>query len=193
MALTIEYEFGEGNTVPYAPIFDDIRKNYGFTDTRNKPDLAVGITEGLCSPALRRLLVDVATRGRYMSLGCDLGEHEEITEPVMRRYVAGGYVQLCGFNYKLQETSHYDEFCRAVAHKLKPLAETACWHVRFVGTWVSFEFPGEGQVMKPSIWIWFFSAGRARKVATESREKLLDVLLHVLNEASVYSKLRSLL
>jgi hypothetical protein len=29
----------EGMTVPYPPLFDDVRKNHGFVDLRGRPDL----------------------------------------------------------------------------------------------------------------------------------------------------------
>jgi hypothetical protein len=30
----------KGMTVPYPPLFDDMRKNHGFIDTRGRPELA---------------------------------------------------------------------------------------------------------------------------------------------------------
>ena len=42
MVLTTDFETEqEGMTVPYAPLFDDIRCNYGFVDLRGRPDLAM--------------------------------------------------------------------------------------------------------------------------------------------------------
>jgi len=189
MALETEYTFGEGITVPYAPTFDAIRKNRGFVDTRQRPDLAAKIIEGAESLALRNLLIDLASHDRYMSLGCDLGDHQESDAPVFRRCVAGGYVQLSSYSYELQETINYDNFCKALASKLKAASTGAYWRVEFRGTWVSFQLPGEDSVTKPSVWIWFFAAERTREKAKASREKLLDAILVSLNQRSVYTKL----
>lgn len=60
MPLKISRRGGEGITVPYAPIFDAIRKNRGFKDTRRCPDIAREIAEGAESPALRECLVRIA-------------------------------------------------------------------------------------------------------------------------------------
>jgi hypothetical protein len=40
MSLEVAYREGDGTTVPYGPIFDDIRKNRGFVDERGRPDIA---------------------------------------------------------------------------------------------------------------------------------------------------------
>jgi hypothetical protein len=75
----------EGMTVPYAPITDDIRRNLGFVDLRGHPDRAKEIAEGKESPALRNLLVRVASVGSgIFTLGCDLGTHQEPTNVPMR-------------------------------------------------------------------------------------------------------------
>jgi hypothetical protein len=53
MALRVERYGGDGTTVPYGEIFDDIRNNSGFVDTRGRPDVAANIPEGAASPALK--------------------------------------------------------------------------------------------------------------------------------------------
>lgn len=190
MPLEFEYEFCDGITVPYAPIFDNIRRNRGFIDTRRRPDLAATIAEGAASAALRDVLVDIASRDRYFSLGCDLGEHQEADSPASQRFIAGGYVQLSGFRYELQETGNYDQFCRELESELRCTSKDVNWRIQFRGTWVSFQLLGEKQVTKPSIWIWFFAAERTRKKVLTSREKLLESLLVSLNQESVYMKFR---
>ena len=45
----------EGMTVPYPPLYDDIRRNHGFVDIRGRPDLASKIPEASQSPAFASL------------------------------------------------------------------------------------------------------------------------------------------
>jgi hypothetical protein len=93
VTLKINRRGGEGITVPYAPIFDAIRKNRGFKDTRGRPDLAEEIAEGIESRALGKCLVRIAKENLYFSLGCDLGSHREPEQPAPLRQAAGGYIQ----------------------------------------------------------------------------------------------------
>ena len=72
MPLEVIHRGGEGITVPYPPLFDGIRKNRGFVDTRGRPDLASDIAEGLESNALRNCLVKISDENSYFPLGCDL-------------------------------------------------------------------------------------------------------------------------
>lgn len=185
MSLETNFLVHEGITVPYAPIFDSIRRNHGFFDTRKRPDLAAAVAEGTESGALRDLLVDVASHERYFSLGCDLGQHEELEAPISQRAVAGGYIQLSAFRYELQETANYDRFCKALEFELRPLSKGQHWRIEFWGTYVAFKLPAEEQVTKPSIWIWFFAARRTQAKARASREELLKALSVCLNQTSV--------
>ena len=55
--LAIDFEIEkEGMTVPYPPLFNDIRRNHGFVDLRGRPDLAIEIPEGSQSSALKAIL-----------------------------------------------------------------------------------------------------------------------------------------
>jgi hypothetical protein len=74
MSLEVTYRGGDGTTVPYGPIFDDIRKNRGFVDARGRPDIAASIAEGSESAELKKLLVRISEENIYFSLGCDLGK-----------------------------------------------------------------------------------------------------------------------
>ena len=77
-------------TVPYAAITDDIRRNRGFVDLRGHPDKANEIVEGNDSPALRHLLVRLANVGSaILTLGCDLGAHQEPPHVPLRRREVG--------------------------------------------------------------------------------------------------------
>ena len=62
MALTISYVIERGNTVPYPPLFDDMRRNHGFVDLRDRPELVDTIPEAIESPALRNLLIEMANQ-----------------------------------------------------------------------------------------------------------------------------------
>jgi hypothetical protein len=76
----------EGMTVPYPPLYDDIRRNHGFVDIRGRPDLASKIPEASQSPALTDLLLGLSEpHSPFFTLGCDLGAHEERSSEVRVR------------------------------------------------------------------------------------------------------------
>jgi hypothetical protein len=95
MTLKFSFEVDPvGMTVPYPPVTDEIRSNRGFVDLRKNPEGASKIAEGVESPALRNLLVQVAKKGSpIFTIGCDLGAHKERANISARRCeVAGGYI-----------------------------------------------------------------------------------------------------
>jgi hypothetical protein len=176
MPLEIYKSFKEGITVPYGPIFDDIRRNYGFTDLRGRPDLAEDIFEGLSSSALRKLLVRMARDRSYFSLGCDLGRHSEDEQPQTRRRVSGGYIQVASMNYAEASTDQYDAFSEAFGEELRLHVGKQRWKVELQGRYVQFKIPGELPVKAPSIWIWFFAASTTHEKSELSREELLAAI-----------------
>jgi hypothetical protein len=109
-------------TVPYAAITDDIRRNRGFVDLRGHPDKANEIVEGNDSPALRHLLVRLANVGSaILTLGCDLGAHQEPPHvPLRRREVGGGYIQFASVRYHHAKRESYAAFANAVMANVKP-------------------------------------------------------------------------
>jgi len=175
--------------VPYGPIFDEVRKNHGFTDTRGRPDLAAKIVEGTSSQALRHLLVRIAEEGAYFSLGCDLGNHTEEEAPEAQRQVAGGYIQVSALKYRRQKTDHYDRLAEAIEGQLRQRVGSAHWTLIFEYVWVRFRLPNESRVTRPSLWIWFFVAGATMGDAISGREVLIGVLSDVLHAAEVRSAL----
>jgi hypothetical protein len=182
MPLEISKTFKEGTTVPYGPIFDDIRRNYGFTDLRGRPDLAEEVFEGSSSSALRELLVRMARERSYFSLGCDLGRHSENEQPQTQRQVSGGYIQVASMNYAEASTDQYDAFCEAFGKELRSHAGKQRWRIELQGRYVQFHIPGELPVKTPSMWIWFFAASRTHGKSDLSREELLaaiDETLHI--------------
>jgi hypothetical protein len=176
MPLEIHKTFKEGTTVPYGPINDDIRRNYGFTDLRGRPDLAEEIFEGSSSPALRELLVRIAKERSYFSLGCDLGRHSENEQPEMRRRVSGGYIQVASMNYAEASTDQYDAFCEAFGKELELYVGKQRWRIELQGRYVQFNIPGELSVKAPSMWIWFFAASRTHGKSDQFREELLATI-----------------
>ncbi len=176
MPISFNRSVREGTTVPYAPIFDDIRRNNGFTDLRGCPDLAEKIVEGSSSPALQSLLIRMSRERSYFSLGCDLGTHVEEMQPKSRKNVAGGYIQVASMDYSVATTDLYDRFCDALEKALGRFVEKQHWTINLEGAYVQFKLPDEKEVLAPSIWIWFFAAARTEVKAVESREELIVAL-----------------
>src|SRR5258708_5545492 len=135
--LVTDLEMDEnGMTVPYPSLFDDIRKNHGFTAVRGRPDLASQIAEGLQSPAIRNLLIKFAQpESKLFSLGCDVGtkylEEEELP------YSAGGYIQIMNVAYADRSPEDYARFAAPVAEMLEKRSQGHDWRVHFVLTPVS--------------------------------------------------------
>jgi hypothetical protein len=183
--LKINHRGGEGITVPYAPIFDAVRKNRGFKDVRGRPDLAAEIAEGIESRALGECLVRIAKENLYFSLGCDLGNHHEPEQTAPLRQVAGGYIQVTSINYASATTDQLDFFSLAFGSGLKRLSGSHHWRIDLVGTWVNFVLPGELAVSAPSMWIWFFAAARTQSKAHTSREALIGAISETLHAPAV--------
>jgi hypothetical protein len=175
--LTTDFEIEqEGTTVPYPPLFDDIRRNHGFVDLRGRPDLAAEIPEGSQSPALKELLVDLSEpHSALFTLGCDLGTHEESQCEERARHVAGGYIQLMSASYADRSPDDYLTFSYAIAEVLENKAQDHIWVVRFVLEFVVFNLD-EFSNLAPSLWIWFHAKARTPDVALASREDLIGGL-----------------
>ena len=186
MPLEISRSFKDGNTVPYGPIHDDIRRNSGFTDLRGRPDLAGQIVEGLSSPKLRELLIRIAKERSYFSLGCDLGSHTEEEQAPTRRKVSGGYIQIASINYADASTGQYDAFCEAFGEQLRLCVGKQRWTIDLQGTYVQFNLPSELPVKAPSIWIWFFAAAKTHGKSNQSREELLSAIGESLHARRVH-------
>ena len=175
--LAIDFEIEkEGITVPYPPLFNDIRHNHGFVDLRGRPDLAIEIPEGSQSPALKAILVELSEPDSPLfTLGCDLGTHEEPWRKESARYVAGGYVQLMCASYSDRSSKDYTTFGYAIAQVLGEKAQDYNWFVRFVLKLVVLsldDFSGTA----PSLWIWFYAIADTPEAALASREGLIGEL-----------------
>lgn len=181
--LTTDFEAAEeGITVPYPPLFDQIRQNHGFVDLRGKPDLAADIPEASQSGALKGLLVGLSeSKSRVFTLGCDLGTHEEPENEEATRHVAGGYVQVISACYADRSPDDYLRFGHAIAAALEREAENHNWLVRFVLTFVSFKLDDFSELV-PSLWIWFYAASQTLEAAIMSREALIAALHNLLSD-----------
>jgi hypothetical protein len=185
MPLEINLSYGDGTTVPYSPIFDDIRRNYGFTDLRGRPDLAEKVYETSSSAALRELLTRIARERSYFSLGCDLGRHTEKEELETKRKVSGGYIQIASMNYAKASTDQYDAFCEVFSEELKRYVREQRWKLGLRGAYVQFNMPNEPPALAPSMWIWFFAAARSHRKSDKSREEFLAAIGEALHAGRV--------
>jgi len=152
--LAIDFEIEkEGMTIPYSPLFNDIRRNHGFVDLRGRPDLAIEIPEGSQSPALKAIL-NLAP---------------------IAQLVAGGYVQLMCASYSDRSPEDYTTFGYAIAQVLGEKVQDCNWFVRFVLKLVVLsldDFSGAA----PSLWIWFYAIAETPEAALASRESLIGEL-----------------
>ena len=169
----------EGMTVPYAPLFDNIRWNEGFLDTRGRPDLAASISECTQSSAMKELLVLLAhPRSKIFSVGCDVG-NKLVTEEGATYHTAGGYVQIMSESYARQSPDEYARFGEAVANLLAPKLCDHDWRLNLVLTPVQFnldQFNG----MTGSLWIWFHADGDTKREVVTEREVYIACLGHCL-------------
>jgi hypothetical protein len=189
--LTVDFDVEqEGMTVPYGPLFDEIRSNHGFVDLRGRPDLAVSIAEGSGSAALKALLVEFAEPGAtFFTLGCDLGAHEEPWQEEAVRQVAGGYVQFMCADYDGRSPEDYTTLGHSVAQMLEGSAQDHEWSLYFRVKPVVFNldnFCG----LTLSLDICFFAAAATAEAAVASHEDLLSGLHRTLTHEHLSSDFR---
>lgn len=182
MGARITYSERNGNTVPYPPLFDNIRRNYGFVDTRGNPDRITEIPEAQESPGLAAVLHSLAKPGAALvSLGCDLGQHSELKSRLQARRVAGGYVQVASAQPMTPESEL--KFLRALGTAIESsLTEAAGpdnWIVDLQLAPVILRFDIEIECR--SIWIWFYAKASKPDRAIAARERLLIALERVID------------
>lgn len=174
--LLVDFEEQEGITVPYPPLFDEIRSNHGFVDLRGCPELAKQIAEAVQSQALRETLCQLAERGSpFFTVACELGAHEELDSPVECRYVAGGYLQILDANYSERLPNDYLVLAQAIARELEPYSKVQNWTIRFVHTPVMYNLDHFGSITS-SLSIWFYAAAPLADTARESREIFISCI-----------------
>ena len=159
----------EGMTVPYPPLFDNIRSNGGFVDTRGRPDVVASIRECMQSLAMKDLLVLLAQpRAKIFSVGCDVG-NKFITDDGPEYHTAGGYVQVLSKSYARQSPDQYRRFGEDVASMLEAKSRDHEWRLDLVITPVQFNLD-EFNSMTGSLWIWFHALGDTEMEALAERE-----------------------
>jgi hypothetical protein len=171
-----------GMTVPYPPLFDEIRRNYGYVDLRGRPELAAQVAECRDSPALCALLIKLADSGSpFFTLGCDLGTHYEPDVDACVARVAGGYVQIAGAEYAKLGIDQYQDICHAVETIVRNASSDNAWELRFVHAFTEISIDAPVQSVS-SVFIWFFARASSPDDALLSRESLLGALTKALND-----------
>src|SRR6266851_195041 len=170
----------EGMTVPYPPLFDDVRKNHGFVDIRGRPEFASQIPEGSDSLAMSALLIALAQpSSEIFTVGCDLGS-KLLTEE-KPAHTSGGYVQIMHATYGDRSPEDYARYAAAIAETLKARSQNNEWRVSFVLTPVAFKLDGFSD-MTGSLWIWFHAFADSEEGALVSRETLITELGQALTD-----------
>ena len=165
----------EGMTVPYPPLFDNIRSNEGFVDVRGRPDLAASIPECAQSPALKELLVLLAQpKSKIFSVGCGVGS-EFVTDDGEEYHTAGGYVQVMSESYARQSLEEYSRFGEDLAYLIEPHSWDHDWRLNLVLTPVQCNLD-EFNSMTGSLWIWFHAFGYTERKAVTGREVYITCL-----------------
>lgn len=185
MPVRARYGQADGNTVPYPAAFEGLQNNYGFIDTRGRPDQVAEILEARKSDALTEVLrVLAAPASRFFSLGCDLGGRTKPKNRTATREWAGGYVQLAttaSFN-SAREAGTLREVAQAIAAELNEAAGADYWDVSFILTPVRMNF--EEERWAQSVWIWFDAKAPTRASASASRERLLRAVGKAITDAN---------
>jgi hypothetical protein len=173
--LDSEVEFDESAiTVPYEPFSDDLRNNRGFVDLRGRPELAAEIAEGSGSPALKRLLMQLAQPdSKLFSVGCDLGTRDNVEGYL--QHAAGGYIQVMHKNYAPLSPDAYLRYAEAMEEALMEAAAGYDWFTSLVATFVQFDLDDYREITG-SLVIHFDAGSTTPPDALQSREVLIDAL-----------------
>ncbi|MBP2498391.1 hypothetical protein ABID82_005077 [Methylobacterium sp. PvP062] len=175
MPLIVSYPSERGNTVPYPPLFDDVRRNHGFTDLRGKPEQINRIPEALESQGLREILAMLASEAsQLMSVGCDLGSHKRGGERLSRRHWAGGYIQIAQLPLAPPNRAGLFAIAKTAESKLRAQAGQDTWKVAFALCPTHFKF--QELLETETLWIWFDAAASGHEKALLARERLLSTL-----------------
>lgn len=181
MPLRVLYGKADGNTVPYPPLFDAIRKNHGFVDTRGRIDRIADIPEAQLSEALAGILrLLAAPDSPLISLGCDLGQRDKPKGRLDTRKWAGGYVQIAAASATTEEFELLRDVAKAIETGLHRIVVSDNWEVRFVLTSVHLDFEEERDTQ--SAWLWFDAKASTVNLALASRERLLRAIGEIISD-----------
>ena len=179
MGAQVKYAVKEGTSVPYPPVFDDIRNNFGYIDTRGRPERVDDIPECEGSNALRSLLLNLAAPGSgLISLGCDLGLRFFPKKRLSLRFVVGGYVQVMAADQEEQGVPILQRLAKAIEVAVLDTSGKDRWEIELVLAPVLLKF--EEEIMVQSIWVWLHAKASKEDKAIASRERLLEVLSNVI-------------
>ena len=168
----VTYRTAPGNTVPYPPLFDEMRQNHGFIDTDGHPEKVDEIPEVAWSDALRSLLLDLALPSSYfISLGCDLGQGKKPKGRLSTRWEAGGYVQIMARDREEQGVPALQPLAKRIEARLKEECGSNNWEADLA--LVPVVLACENDVMLQSLWAWFHARASTCDRALSSRERLL--------------------
>ena len=175
MPAKITYIKKDGNTVPYPALFDEIRQNHGYVETRGKPENVDLIPETQRSDALRALLYDVASdRSAIASLGCDLGEKRFRKRRLSLRWQAGGYIQFLPNEDDEQGHAVLRPLTKTIDRIVAERAEEDSWEVDLALVPVRLLFDEEQYAQ--SVEVWFHAMASTKENAIASRERLIQAV-----------------
>jgi hypothetical protein len=162
--------------LPYVRNFEEGRTNYGFHDTRGRPELIDAIAEAGTSPALKVLLRALAQPTcTYFSIGCDLRTWPPSEQSDL--FQAAGYVQLLSTDLAREAIHRRRQMLlgRALEAHLDRRVGDDDWVVRFAVALVNAaELGGPEQAWSPVIE--FSALGETAAEAEESAERLMLAL-----------------
>ena len=186
MGARVTYCTAPGNTVPYPPLFDEIRQNHGFVDTDGHPERIEEIPEATWSYSLRSLLLDLASpTSDFISLGCDLGESKKPGRRLSARWVAGGYLQIMARDREQQGVPALQPLAKTIEARLNQDSGNDNWEAELA--LVPVRLANENDVMLQSIWAWFYARASTLERARSSRERLLIAFRDALRTSQTYT------
>jgi len=162
----------KGMRVPYPANYEPGRTNAGYIDLRGRPDRVDEIHEASRSPALARLLREIASGEDWITLGCDLGAHVE-QGGSGKVHVAGGYLQLT----TAELTSLPDVFEKAgerIFRYLEDAVQDDSWQTFFEISPIEFRLVGKDPCTGGSLKVSFFAEASVPRRARASRERLIS-------------------
>lgn len=174
----------EAKTVPYPSLMNRHRTNRGFVDLRGRPELAANVAEAANSPALKNLLVRIASdSGPIFTVGCDLGARTDLDQEPHLRKTAGGYIDfVCKWFWVGPE--RWANLWNKVSEKLTETVGDDHWEVHFELRPLLLSLPDLHQ-KTCEVRVSFHTYAKSRAIALASRERLLAAIDGGLSEAAV--------
>lgn len=173
LPFEVQFHWRQGNTIPYPPTRRGGRTNAGFFDLRDRPEKVKEIHETQQSPALAAFLREIARHPALMSLGCDIGAHEERHGRRTRQY-AGGYVQITYRDLDIEDDV-YDSLAARIADHVEPQAGRSDWWLGLDVSQIRYRL--DSAVAEPySLSMWFLASAPTQARAIARRERLIRTI-----------------